>query len=103
MAEKKQPGIRSSLRHHLSNGAQILPEVCILELIDLDGQLLGVRSSMFDFVPFEYPGAICHVTSRGNEKKPIFKDDDDEVSFLSILARVNTSWNYFSTICLPFI
>ncbi len=23
----------------------------------------------------EYPGAVYHVTSRGNEKKPVFKDD----------------------------
>ncbi len=42
----------------------------------------------------EYPGAVYHVTSRGNEKKPIFKDDDDRASFLSILARVNKRYNW---------
>ncbi len=25
----------------------------------------------------EFPGAVYHVTSRGNERKPIFKDDQD--------------------------
>jgi len=35
----------------------------------------------------EYPGALYHVTNRGNERKPIFKDDIDRQEFLEILAR----------------
>jgi len=33
----------------------------------------------------EYPGAVYHVTSRGNEKKEIFRDDTDRESFLNLL------------------
>jgi putative transposase len=37
----------------------------------------------------EYPGAVYHVTCRGNEKKAIFRDDHDRESFLDILAQSN--------------
>ena len=33
----------------------------------------------------EYPGALYHVTSRGNARAPIFLDDDDRISFLKRL------------------
>jgi len=33
----------------------------------------------------EYPGALYHITSRGNERKPIFHDDADRTKFLRIL------------------
>ncbi len=35
----------------------------------------------------EYDGALYHVTSRGNERKAIFKDNSDRTSFLSILSH----------------
>ncbi|MHB8790478.1 MAG: transposase [Desulfobulbaceae bacterium] len=35
----------------------------------------------------QYPGALYHVTSRGNERKAIFKDDADRREFLRILAQ----------------
>ena len=38
----------------------------------------------------EYPGAWYHVTSRGNEKKKIFSDDQDKRRFLEILAATST-------------
>ena len=38
----------------------------------------------------EYPGAWYHVTSRGNEKKKIFSDDQDKSSFLEILSATST-------------
>jgi len=34
----------------------------------------------------EYPGAWYHVTSRGNEKKKIYSDDQDKRRFLEILS-----------------
>lgn len=34
----------------------------------------------------EYPGALYHVTSRGNERKDIFIDDPDRKKFLGILG-----------------
>ena len=35
----------------------------------------------------EYPGALFHVTSRGNEKKNIFLDDVDRQRFLGLMAK----------------
>ena len=42
----------------------------------------------------EYPGAVYHVTSRGNEKKPVFKDDRDRENFLNTLQHVNKRYNW---------
>jgi REP element-mobilizing transposase RayT len=36
----------------------------------------------------QLPGAIYHVTARGNDRRPIFQDDDDCAHFLSVLASV---------------
>lgn len=35
----------------------------------------------------EYPGAVYHVTSRGNRREPIAKDDIDRVVFLSVAGE----------------
>ncbi len=42
----------------------------------------------------EYAGAVYHVTSRGNERKPVFKSDDDRLKFLNILQHVNKRYNW---------
>ncbi len=34
----------------------------------------------------EFPGALYHVTARGNERKAIFRDDQDRTRFLIRLA-----------------
>ncbi len=36
-------------------------------------------------IRIEYPGALYHITSRGNEKKKIFIEDADRIKFLKIL------------------
>ena len=36
----------------------------------------------------QYPGAIYHVTSRGNARNPIFRDDLDRKTFLDLLETV---------------
>ena len=36
----------------------------------------------------EYPGALYHVTSRGDWHEPIFDDDQDRARFLNILGLV---------------
>ena len=41
----------------------------------------------------EYPGAVYHITSRGNEKKAVFKDDEDRDNFLNTLQHVNKRYN----------
>jgi putative transposase len=42
----------------------------------------------------EYDGALYHVTSRGNERKAIFKHDRDRKLFLDTLAQVNKRFNW---------
>ena len=42
----------------------------------------------------EFPGAVYHVTSRGNARMPIFEDDGDRVEFLSVLERVLVRCNW---------
>lgn len=38
----------------------------------------------------EFPGAIWHVTSRGNERREIFRDDTDRRRFVTLLSKVIT-------------
>jgi putative transposase len=42
----------------------------------------------------EYDGALYHVTSRGNERKPIFKDDGDRELFLTTLWQVSERFHW---------
>ena len=42
----------------------------------------------------EYPGAVYHVTSRGNERKAIFKSEVDKDAFLKVLRSVNKRYNW---------
>jgi putative transposase len=42
----------------------------------------------------EYAGAVYHVTSRGNEKKAVFKGDEDRIRFLNTLHHVNKRYNW---------
>ncbi|MBU0483367.1 MAG: transposase [Proteobacteria bacterium] len=41
----------------------------------------------------QYPGAVYHVTSRGNEQKAIFSDDEDRARFLDILCQSVKTYN----------
>lgn len=41
----------------------------------------------------QFPGALYHVTNRGNERKPIFKDDTDRRKFLEILSESNSIYS----------
>jgi len=36
----------------------------------------------------EYPGALYHVTSRGDRQEAIFDDNQDRTAFLNILGEV---------------
>ena len=42
----------------------------------------------------EYAGAVYHVTSRGNDRKAVFKSDEDRVKFLNTLQHVNKRYNW---------
>jgi REP element-mobilizing transposase RayT len=42
----------------------------------------------------EFPGAIYHVTARGNERKEIFRDDDDRLEYLGRLARYRRRFGF---------
>lgn len=42
----------------------------------------------------EFPGALYHVTSRGDRKNLIFRDDSDRLAWLSMLAKVCQRFNF---------
>jgi putative transposase len=42
----------------------------------------------------EYAEAVYHVTSRGNARKAIFKDDKDRGMLLNILGEVNDRYHW---------
>ena len=42
----------------------------------------------------EYAGAVYHITSRGNERKPVFNGDQDRINFLNTLQHVNKRCNW---------
>jgi putative transposase len=42
----------------------------------------------------EFPGAVYHVTSRGNARNKIFSDDQDREIFLSVLGSVVIRYNW---------
>src|ERR1044072_4951802 len=42
----------------------------------------------------EYPGALYHITTRGNARRPIFKDDSDRRLFLDTLQRVADRYHW---------
>ncbi len=35
----------------------------------------------------EFPGAVYHVTSRGDRREPIFDDDTDRIAFVDVIAQ----------------
>ena len=42
----------------------------------------------------EFPGAVYHITSRGNDRQEIFGDDLDRKAFLEILSEVNVRYHW---------
>ncbi|WP_367268239.1 transposase, partial [uncultured Thiohalocapsa sp.] len=42
----------------------------------------------------EFPGALYHVTSRGDRREPIYEDDADREQFLATLAEVVERYNW---------
>jgi len=51
----------------------------------------------------EFPGAIYHITSRGNARQKIFLDDSDYLSFFSILGDVSGAfgWQCYAYCLMP--
>ena len=41
----------------------------------------------------EFPGAVYHVTSRGDRREPIFDDDEDRMNLLSVVAHTMTRFD----------
>jgi len=38
----------------------------------------------------EFPGLICHITSQGDRREPIFVDDTDREALLAAVAQIPT-------------
>jgi REP element-mobilizing transposase RayT len=45
----------------------------------------------------EFPGALYHLTSRGNERRPTFYDDGDRVAFLDFLGQTVRRFGWIVT------
>ena len=43
----------------------------------------------------EYADAVYHITSRGNARQKIFRDDDDKEKFLEVLGTVIKRYHWF--------
>jgi REP element-mobilizing transposase RayT len=41
----------------------------------------------------QYPGALYHVTSRGNERKNVFQDDKDRWTFIHLLHELSSEYS----------
>ena len=41
----------------------------------------------------EFPGAIYHVTSRGDRREPIFEDDEDRLALLDVITQAMTRFD----------
>jgi len=53
-----------------------------------------VLSVMVRPLRIEYPGAVFHITSRGNAREKIYSDDLDRENFLFTLASVVSKYNW---------
>ncbi len=42
----------------------------------------------------EFPNALYHITSRGDRREDIYEDDEDRITFLSILGNVVADYNW---------
>jgi len=42
----------------------------------------------------EFPGALYHVTSRGDRREAIYEDDDDRLQWLDVLSKVCDRYNW---------
>lgn len=42
----------------------------------------------------EFPGAIYHLTSRGDRREPIYEDDNDRLQWLDVLSRACERYNW---------
>ncbi|HDZ84165.1 MAG TPA: addiction module toxin RelE, partial [Nitrospirae bacterium] len=42
----------------------------------------------------EYEGAVYHITSRGNARQSIFRDNQDRESFLATIEKVKKRYNW---------
>jgi len=45
-------------------------------------------------IRIEFPGAVYHVTARGNRGEPIYEDDTDRTQFLELFGQVITEYNW---------
>ena len=45
----------------------------------------------------EYPGSLWHITHRGNERRPIFRDPNDPVRFLEFVAETVRRFKWIAT------
>jgi putative transposase len=42
----------------------------------------------------EFPGAVYHVTARGDRQEAIYEDDEDRRRFLDLWGKSIAEWNW---------
>ena len=60
----------------------------MINLLTIKGNL-ATLSGMARQCRIEFEGAYYHILSRGNERRNIFNDNDDRISFLEILGKMS--------------
>jgi putative transposase len=61
---------------------------------------MQVEKTMARPLRIQYPGAVYHLTCRGNERRDIFRDEDDRQVFLRILSQ---SLNTYSVLLHAYV
>ena len=46
----------------------------------------------------EFPGAVYHLTSRGNARQEIYRDEVDRETFLTLVGQVCPQWRWRTTL-----
>ena len=61
-------------------------------------RVLQCRRAMSRPLRFQFSGGVYHVTSRGNDRRIVFRDDHDRRRFLELLEHVSTrfDWEIFA-------
>ena len=61
------------------------------------------RSGVSRPLRLDYPGALWHVTARGNERRPIYRDPEDYTAFSEVLGQTVSRyrWRLLAYVLMP--
>ena len=65
----------------------------------LEIRILDREIDMARPLRIEFPGAVYHVTSRGNRRARIFRNDNDMTLFLEVLGHLHDRFGWLCYAC----